>query len=300
MSDNDFVFEQGELVDVSNPVENDFVYIRNQLISDAEESDFSFIRNRGIGGIGIPDFVFEKGFIWWPFDEGSGGTVNDALDGGHHGSINGPSWLSNDWHGGNALSSTGSGNFVSTTTWGDWFSQINTNFWLAFTVSTTHDGTNSQDPQFIGESHTFDQTEWIQVGMGINDSFFGTATGDQMGMSLRDSAGDIIAIETDTSPLTDGSPHRYVVNKVSNSGSGAMEWYVDGQPVPTSLIVDQGFLDTGTIHDMLHPAYLFAENDDGDLNNEGSGIMDNILIGQPGTTLTEEEIAEDWDWQPWT
>lgn len=51
MSD-DFVFdEDGNPIQTGNPVDNDFVYIRNQLVTDDDVSDFAFIKDRGIGSI---------------------------------------------------------------------------------------------------------------------------------------------------------------------------------------------------------------------------------------------------------
>jgi len=49
MVDSDFVFEQGEPVDVGNVVENNFTHEQRELVSDGDRSEFVFISGRGLG-----------------------------------------------------------------------------------------------------------------------------------------------------------------------------------------------------------------------------------------------------------
>lgn len=49
MTDSDFVFLNGEPIDVGNAVENDFVFAGDRLVSDGDVSDFAFIGGRGLG-----------------------------------------------------------------------------------------------------------------------------------------------------------------------------------------------------------------------------------------------------------
>lgn len=49
MSDSDFIFERDDPIHVGSPVENDFVYSADVLVSDGDISDFAFIRDRGFG-----------------------------------------------------------------------------------------------------------------------------------------------------------------------------------------------------------------------------------------------------------
>jgi hypothetical protein len=49
MTDSDFVFENGNPIDVGTAVKNDFVFIEGELVSDGDVSDFASIEGRGLG-----------------------------------------------------------------------------------------------------------------------------------------------------------------------------------------------------------------------------------------------------------
>lgn len=61
-----FVFERGEEVHTGSPVENEFVFASDELVSDNDVSDFAFIRDRGLGA---PSNIIH-------FDYHSGGSVS--------------------------------------------------------------------------------------------------------------------------------------------------------------------------------------------------------------------------------
>lgn len=49
MSESDFVFEGHDPIAVGTPIENEFVFERETLVSDGDISDFAFITDRGLG-----------------------------------------------------------------------------------------------------------------------------------------------------------------------------------------------------------------------------------------------------------
>ena len=251
----------------------------------------------------IPDYIQNKARVWYPMGAGSGTTVTDETENGHDGIRNGTDWITNGWVDGHAIenenASDNSGDFIESTTWGDFFSNADQDFWLAFTVQTTDrkaSGTNG--PMLFGESHRENEAQWLIAGIGTHSDFFGDSP-DQIGLSLRDDDGDVLNIEADPQ-INDGEQYRVVMNKVANTGAGAIEIYIDGEQVSTTVNADQGFASgSNVLDDFQHPVYLFAENNEGDYWRGTEGILDDFIVGEPGTTLTEAEISEDLDRQPW-
>lgn len=83
MPDSDYVFEQGEPINVGSHGEHNFVFQSEEPVTDSGSSDFVFEAGNGLGGAGIVIEDWETGdFSNWTSD-GSWSISGDAYEGNY-------------------------------------------------------------------------------------------------------------------------------------------------------------------------------------------------------------------------
>ena len=233
----------------------------------------------------IPDSVVaqDKLFAYWGMSEGAGTTVEELVN-DHTGTIQGDiSWVSNNWHEEYALDSPGdSGDHVETTPWGDFGSNMGTDYAIALTVKTT-DGSN----KFFGGN----TTDTMTLTMGTQG--FGSTSDDNVSVLVSDDNGDLIIIENDND-VNDDNEYRVVFNKISNSASDWEIW-TNGTEDNVTVERDEGL---SSFVNFTEPFSLFAQNDDGSTDRPIDAIMDNFTVYED--SLTSQEIEDDYNNQPWS
>jgi len=226
----------------------------------------------------LPDSVIHH----WKFDEGSGGAVADNI-GDADGSVNGPSWVSGNFEGGSALEADGTDDHVSTTTLGNFGSNMSSDFAVSFTIKSPNDGDG-----------------WV---MGMQNDATDFDTGDQTHFSVRNDDGQIrweisdedneIGRARHESDINDNEPHRVVINKSGNTHNDVLI-YID--TIEDTSVFNTSSWDTFNNFEFDFPFFAFID-DDG-LDRYGNFILDDILIFND--SLTSTEIQDDFDRQPWS
>jgi hypothetical protein len=120
-------------------------------------------------------------------------------------------------------------------------------------LSSGPETTPGESPEFgvamvFRSTDTADGLRWFGVEDGnsnftIRQSDFFQPTLGQLLFLLNDANGDTLAAETQ-GVFVDGDAHAVIINKVANSGSQAIRFYIDGQLVPSSVVIDSGFDDS--------------------------------------------------------
>jgi len=175
--------------------------------------------------------------------------------------------------------SDGLGGFGSTT---------DTDFAIAFTVDD-YSPSSAQNAMIMG----IDQApETLQLNVG------NTNTGD-LNFVLTDSSGNVLAAETDSGHIADANIHRVIINKVANTGSGAIEFYVADDAdssysqVAATVYTDQGFSNPS---DFSIGFALFGRNTTYDDFRPVDMVLDDVIIYDD--SLTSSERQGDLDLQP--
>lgn len=221
-------------------------------------------------------------FAWWPMDEGSGSTVADN-EGTHDGAWNGSGWTSGTWIGDYALDGDGTDDYIDTTSWGTFGSQMDTDIAIAMTFQS------SASNQYDRLCRVDNSADSMRLNLALNSS----AGGGEVFFQIHDSSGNNTTVETSTGGFNDGSPHRVVFNKTANSASGFGIW-VDNTDMSTSTVSDQG---VGTVSDFDEIVPFMCRNNSGTIEDFHDVLLDDIVVYQ--TSLTSTEISDDYARQPW-
>jgi hypothetical protein len=131
--------------------------------------------------------------------------------------------------------------------------------------SSSSDGVDdfavSDGPQDLPEQETFgiafvfqssdttDGSRWFGISDNNSDDVFNiedsdTFSGTTGNLILRTKSGSGDLIVETADQFVDGNTHLVVINKTANTGSGAVEFYVDGQQVNSAVQKDSGFDNT--------------------------------------------------------
>lgn len=228
--------------------------------------------------ISIPNSAIHR----WKYDEGSGSTVADNI-GSADGAITGATWESGTYIGSNALSSDGQDDYVNTSSLGSFGSSLGSGWAIAFTFEST-----SMDAEFIlGRNNGGGQTRMV-----VHSGSWSSSQG-SLGLTLQDDNGNT-DVATTNSTFNDGSKHRLVIN-VPDSSASNFEFYVDNSSKATTVQSSEG---ASSFSDFSGPVYIHVENDSGSLNNPHKGKLDDVIIFD--STLSSQEIQDDYDRQPWS
>jgi hypothetical protein len=134
-----------------------------------------------------------------------------------------------------------------------------------FGVAMVVAGTDKRDTtNFIG---TNDGNEFFN----INDTDFTDSSNGEPFVSLSDTTGSQLFAES-TVDVMDSTAHLVVINKLANSGGGAVEMFIDDMSADTAAIVrDKGF--THTDYSLSLDMAFFAVNDSGTTLNHKAFSM---------------------------
>ena len=223
----------------------------------------------------IPDGAIHQ----WQLSEGSGNTASDAV-GENDGDIQGPDWVSNSWFEGFALDGDGSTDIVQCGVLdGLTESVISGEFAIVFTVQTT------QSDGYLGGMESGATAATIQIG---NEA--GSPPSGSLAPWVNDDNGDFL-IQYSNTTIDDGDKYRCVCNM---HGTDATAWEIwinavdDG--VSTELNQSPSNYSDGTNE--------FGWFDRGDQSSAVDCILDNMIIFD--RHLTESEIENDYETQPWS
>jgi len=227
----------------------------------------------------------------WKLNDVGTGTATDYIQ-SEDGAVNGVTSVSGTFQGGSAGEGDGTGEYIDVGTLGTFGSQLATNSAFAFTVETTTDTTASK---VLGMFETGGNSPSIRIGLNESANL-GSPGNSAIAFGIRDDDGDKHRVGTDGT-LNDGAKHRVLwnVKDVTNNNS---EIYVDGVQQSIDTNVDQS-PSASQFSDFTRSVYLFAMNQK---NNGGptvgiDGIVDDVICYND--SLTAEEIADDYNLQPW-
>ena len=225
-------------------------------------------------------------FVWYPMDEGTGTTVTDNTA-THDATIQGDaSWVTGTWIGDAAVdggtAGTGGG-WIETTTFGTYGSQTDGQIAICLTAQIPA----GDDSYLVGWSNTGNN---MQLLFGPND-FLGPLG--NIGFALRATAGGRDGVYTDTT-WDDGAKHRFVVNKTGPSVLNDVEIWVDGTQQTLSASHTDGF-DTTAVADFDVAGGILSQQTG---SSNSAGTADDAVFYT--TSLTAQEIADDYARQPWS
>lgn len=225
-------------------------------------------------------------FVWYPMDEGAGTTVADNAS-THDASLQSDaSWVSGVWVGDAAVdggTAGSTGGWVQTTTFGTFGSQLGGQIAICITAQIPA----GDDSYLVGWGNAGDNMSLL---LGPND-FLGPLGA--IGFALRGTAGGRDGIHTDTA-WDDGAKHRIVVNKTGPSVHNDVEIWVDGVQQTVTANLAGGFDSTSVVDFDRAGAILSQETG----SNSSAGTADDAVFYT--TSLTAQEIADDYARQPWS
>ena len=210
----------------------------------------------------IPDSEAGQKLIHrWYLSEDSGPFVDQI--GSANVTDNGTTQKSGDWVDGEARQGDGASAYLeSSTMWGSFGSQLSDPHAFAFSIQTT------QGSQTIAMSQDNGNGARFRTGLNVRSA---TDSG-KPSVTYRGSNGNVLTAQAEQT-INDGNPHRVVINKLGNTGSDAVEIYIDGSAVSTTIVEDQGFAGMGDF--VEPPRMLVWEN----LSIGGSGAFNGYLDG---------------------
>lgn len=204
----------------------------------------------------------------WSLSAASGPFVD--LVGSADATDHGTEQATGDWVDGAARS--GAGGYLETTTWGDFFSNVGSDFAMAVSIQTT-DG--------LGRVSSF-QNESDRTGYGFISSNR-RGGGGEINCYLRDRSGNYSDIYTGDNLIDDGDPYRVVWNKIGNSPADWEIW-VNGSKVRFSVYSSgaSGFSNPD------HAVPMFGANGRGALFAIRDCVLDDFCVYND--SLTDIEV----------
>lgn len=145
---------------------------------------------------------------------------------------------------------------------------------------------------FFGVRNTSDNT---RLFAGPSNSAFGLTEDTAIGAGFADSGSNQAAVETDAT-FGDGSLHRVVINKSQGTSASDIGIWIDGSNVSQSIARDQGVADNFSNFDVDVP--FMAYNSQGSVTAYQDLVMDEPIIFD--SVLSEQQIQDDYDRQPWS
>ena len=225
----------------------------------------------------IPDTEADQKLVHrWVLDDVDTGTATDSV-GSADGTVNGVTSVSGDWAGGSAGEGDGTDDYIGTTTWGSFGSNMDSDYALAFSVSSaTQDVALGVTNSGGNESQTLTARFDDDYGGNLNTLTY----------AVRDDTSDLggySSVESSTE-LTSGGPYRVVINKTGNTAADIDIWV---NQTEDSASTNRGQSGTNFI-DFNEPIPLFAGNARGTIKSFNGGILDDICVF--GDSLTDTEI----------
>jgi len=225
-------------------------------------------------GSAIPDSALYR----WKFDEGSGNTAADSIN-NQDATINGATWVSNNYQGGFALEGDGTNDDVDTGTWFDAFDEIN-----GAGIAVTIEQSSISNAEGVWGLRDGGTPEIYRLIMDSDGTLEFRHRSDNTSSQI---------IKSDNG-YADGNKHRVFIQR-SGPESSDIELYVDGSSAPFTISSDQGPLDL-TNNFSSTPFKFFDYLNSG--FNHFSGILDDAIVYD--SLLSAGEVTDDFDAQPWS
>jgi hypothetical protein len=212
-------------------------------------------------------------------DEGSGQTTTDAI-GSADGTITGATWADGSWIGDYGLEGDGSSH-VETSTLGSFGSSMDTDFAVAMTIKM-HD-----------QNAILGYEKSSSTRLEFRTDTASDLTGDGFGVLVRDGTNDDGEIQS-SSDITDGTPHRCLFNKKTNTVSN-WELWIDGNQ--DNATIHRNAWIGADMEDFADPLPLLASFHTGSLDGRLNVVVDDIIIFDD--PLLTSQIQNDYDRQHW-
>jgi len=264
---------------MSPPIDIDGSEIKRATIDGEDVSEITIDGQQTADFVDIPDSAIHQ----WILDDVGTGTATDSV-GAADGTVNAVSSVNGTFVGGSAGSGDGNDDFIDVGTLSNFGSQTDTDFAVLLTFETS-DG----DDDMLFAVRNTDGTQRFRVSIGHFQAGVG-----EIGFDIVDPSNTGPGIYTNSS-FADGDKHRLVINKTSNDTSGLQIWIDEVQQSTSSY----SFSSNGysSPNDFDRSVYMFAINS-GFTDRSFSGILDNVIV--INDSLTQTEIEEDYENQPWS
>jgi len=227
----------------------------------------------------IPDSEANQKLVhrWILSDDGGVLDVSDSV-GSANGTNNGVSVTTGDWADAAAGDGDGVDDYIETTTWGDFGSNMGSGFAIAWSLVSTDD-----DAHFFGTRT--DGGDRVEANIGG----FG-APSDALGFILEDTNGNEERIHSDEN-VNDGSQKRIVWN-VPEPDPDEWEVYINQSSVAYTVDESSG---ASSFNDFGEAVALFARNLEGSVESHINTVIDDFCVY--GDDLSQSE-AESYN-NPW-
>jgi hypothetical protein len=233
--------------------------------------------------------------FWWPFHEGTGDAMEARIDAAgesdgndiedSHARVADGSeieWVEGEYINGSAVRSPEGDNYMLTSTYADFGSNMDGDFTLCVTFELETDGV-------LFGGRTFDSYNGLTIQMdGRAES--------RAGMYMRSDG--FVSGENDyvfgSTPVVGQGRYRAVIVKETNDATN-YRVYLNGEEDDT-IVEDNNFAPENAI-DLDEPFGFFTYNNQGNPQRGPDGVMDDFIIYD--RALSEEEIQSDFERQPW-
>jgi len=260
-------------------------------LTEVSAADRPYLRVQTANGVkafdtsasGIPDSALYR----YPIFERSSSTIEESIN-NEDATANGTTNVSGNWIEGYAESGDGSSGYIeSPAALATWL-ETTQNQWVAMTINPDPSASVQNDTIFGFADTGVDPTEEWNITDIDGDG--------RLRWRIAGSDGSIADIQTDN-VVIDGNPHRLLVQRSGPSASD-MEISVDGGEVDTSVLSSGTF--NGAYDSTNSLPYWLASHLNGSPGRHLQSIIDNLIFGQLGTTLSASQIQDDYDAQPWS
>jgi len=235
------------------------------------------------GGPTVPGSTVHR----WKLDDVGTGTATDSI-GSADGTVNGVSSVSGAYQGGSAGDGDGTGDYIGTTTLGDFGSTVLAN---TFSVAYTIDNLTTTNEVFACGVDNIDSP---------GDSTLFTCPINRVSsnvpeLSIRgaNDSGHFLRVQGSTT-ITDGDKHRVVITKSGDNGS-EVNIYVDDSQDSTNVSFDSLNSNPSNFNT---PFYIFARNLGGSDDGHLPGVIDDLRLYDEA--LTSGKVSDDYNIQPWS
>lgn len=215
---------------------------------------------------------------WWKMN----GNANDSSGNGNSGITTGATLIA-DKNGlpDKAYDFDAAGDYIATTNWSSFGSNLTGNFSIAFWLKTDQTASNRDIVGGQNGDGTVSTTAFI---VNIN----GVSVGD-VGLFLRDeSGGERLRATTNDIDLNDGQWHHVAVVKSANNASGILI-YKDGVSQATTNIIDEAFTNPVNFDKTvtIGARHNGTKHTDGEFANLLDGTLDDVRIYNRGLSGSE-------------
>ena len=234
------------------------------------------LRSVSTGVSAIPDSEADQKLIHrWVLDDVNG-VVQDSI-GDADGTNNGVSSVSGDWAGGSAGDSDGVDDDILTSTLGNFGSNMDSDFAIAFSIQTT----DGDDKSIINYTDTDDDLR-LEIRLGHDEADEGEFWFRIVDSSGRGEDNEQSVYSAGTS-VDDGNKYRIVLNKSGTDSEDVDIWLNQSE----ISVTNRGNGNPTDFRNFDNPVPLFARNLNGSVDNRINAILDDVCFFDNSLTQTE-------------